>query len=73
MPGGPGCLGGAGDVVGGQAGEVGGVVQQQGSGLHALLDALPELRAQPGQLGVDRPEPLLAGVVKLDAGLAGTP
>ncbi|CAH0327862.1 hypothetical protein SRABI128_06537 [Microbacterium sp. Bi128] len=68
MPGGPGGLGGAGDVVGGQAREVGGVIQQQGSGLHALLDALPELGAEPGKLGVDVPEALLAGVVELDAG-----
>ncbi len=68
MPGGPGCLGGAGDVVGGQAGEVGGVVQQQGRGLHAFLDALAELGAEPGELGVDLLEALLAGVVQLDAG-----
>ena len=53
VPGGPGCLGGAGDVVVRQAGEVGGVVQQEGSGLHAFLDALAELGAEPGELGVD--------------------
>ena len=67
VPGGPRGLGGAGDVVVGQAGEVGGVVQQQGSRLHAFLDALPELGAEPGKLGVDGLEPLLAGVVELDA------
>ena len=73
VPGGAGGLRGAGDVVGGQPGEVGGVVEQQGSGLHRLLDPLAELRAEPGELGVDGLEPLLAGVVELDAGLAGTP
>ncbi len=70
VPGGAGGFRGAGDIVGGQPGEVGGVVEQQGGGLHRLLDPLAELRAEPGELGIDGLEPFLAGVVELDAGLA---
>ena len=55
-----GRLGGAGDLVRRQSGQFPGVVQQQGRGLHAFLDPLPELRAKPGELGVQGLEPLLA-------------
>ena len=68
VSGGPGGFGGAGGIVLGQSGQVAGVVEQQGRGFHPFLDPLAELGAEPRQFGVDRPEPVLTGVVQLDPG-----
>ncbi|MDI2021153.1 hypothetical protein PJL18_01671 [Paenarthrobacter nicotinovorans] len=70
MTGGLRSFSGSCDVLFRQTGKVGRVVEKQGGGFHGFLGPLAEFSAQPGEFGVDCTEPVLSGVIELDAGLA---